>query len=63
MFIDFKRRGEVIVHNSNKCDFIYVVKSGVCQVLKKLTKVMPKLNDAPKQPRNKEAIIYDIFSI
>ncbi|XP_038055384.1 uncharacterized protein LOC119727545 isoform X2 [Patiria miniata] len=37
----FYKRGQVIVKDSNKSDWIYIVKSGSCQVLKQLNAVKP----------------------
>ena len=41
--VSFARRGEVILKNSLKCDYIFVVKSGTCQVLKRLNEVKPRM--------------------
>eukprot|EP00794_Sanderia_malayensis_P008979 gene8979-9937_t len=48
----FFRRGAVLVRDSNFSDWIYVVKSGSCKVLKKLKKVVSqvKLNSKLKEP-------------
>ncbi|XP_071787770.1 uncharacterized protein [Asterias amurensis] len=39
--VKFLRRGQVVVKDSNKSDWIYIVKSGSCQVLKQLKAVKP----------------------
>ncbi|XP_028406606.1 uncharacterized protein LOC114529077 isoform X2 [Dendronephthya gigantea] len=41
----FFRRGAVLVKDSNRSDWIYVVKSGSCRVLKKLKKVQSRLTE------------------
>ncbi|XP_065065913.1 uncharacterized protein LOC135691855 [Rhopilema esculentum] len=45
---NFFRRGAVLVRDSNYSDWIYVVKSGSCQVLKKLKKVKSQIDQNTK---------------
>ncbi|XP_071847453.1 uncharacterized protein [Apostichopus japonicus] len=40
----FFKRGQVVVQDSNNSDWIYVVKSGSCQVLRQLSATKPKLH-------------------
>ncbi|XP_071950951.1 cyclic nucleotide-binding domain-containing protein 2-like [Antedon mediterranea] len=45
----FYKRGQVIVKDSNSSDWIYIVKSGSCQVMKQLKAVKPKMQPLEKK--------------
>lgn len=49
------RRGAVIVKDSQESEWLYVIKSGSCEVLKNLKGISPKhLEDTPKKTQMRE---------
>ncbi|KAH3840803.1 cyclic nucleotide-binding domain-containing protein 2-like [Dreissena polymorpha] len=62
--LHFYKRNMTIVANSNDSDWLYIVKSGSCVVMKKLKGVIPNANAKPKVaydeflPANMKAIVY-----
>ncbi|XP_065827498.1 cyclic nucleotide-binding domain-containing protein 2-like [Oscarella lobularis] len=56
----FFRRGAVIVKNSKENEWLYVIKSGSCQVLKRLRQVKAKLHQATKTHLLEEETLPDI---
>ncbi|CAF5069965.1 unnamed protein product [Rotaria magnacalcarata] len=55
--VAYYHTGTVICKDSNKDDWIYVIRAGCCRVIKALTQVTPKLT-----LKKKPEIIYDRFS-
>ncbi|KAK2168762.1 hypothetical protein LSH36_14g03078 [Paralvinella palmiformis] len=61
----FFKRGVVIVQDSNHSDWLYIIKSGSCRVIKQLKGVVPRLEGSAKPKLRKEESnpsLYGLFS-
>lgn len=56
VFLLFNRMGTMMCKDSNEDEWIYVIRTGSCRVIKALTQVTPKL-----KTRKKAEVIYDHF--